>query len=102
MNARTKWLALGGLLIIGFYAADTLYRSWIEKPTQELTVQLNGLTDTIRKTSDQQLLAQKAGKRLEAYAARALPYSPQLARSGYQEWWSNMDCNPLQSMRLNR
>ena len=86
MNARTKWLALGGLLIIGFYAADTLYRSWIEKPTQELTVQLNGLTDTIRKTSDQQLLAQKAGKRLEAYAARALPYSPQLARSGYQEW----------------
>ena len=86
MNPRTKWLALGGLLIIGFYAGDTLYRSWIEKPTQTLTAELNALTDTMRDTSDQQLLAQKAGKRLEAYAARALPYSPQLARSSYQEW----------------
>ncbi|MEO8268447.1 MAG: hypothetical protein ABI557_01930, partial [Aureliella sp.] len=86
MNPRTKWLALGGLLVIGFYAADALYRSWIEKPTQQLTAELNKLTDNLRETNDQQLLAQKAGKRLESYAARSLPYSPQLARSRYQEW----------------
>ncbi len=86
MNNRTKWLAAGGLLVILFYAGDTLYRSWIEKPTQELTAERDALSDTLRETQDEQMLAQKADKRLAGYAARALPYSPQLARSGYQEW----------------
>lgn len=86
MNTRTKWLAIGGLLVILFYAGDTLYRSWIEKPTQQLTAERDALSDTLRETQDQQMLAQKASKRLDDYAARALPYSPQLARSAYQEW----------------
>lgn len=86
MNNRTKWLAAGGLLVVLFYAGDTIYRSWIEKPTQQLTADRDALTNSLRETHDQQMLAQKTSKRLDAYAARALPYSPQLARSGYQEW----------------
>lgn len=86
MNTRTKWLAIGGLLVILFYAGDTLYRSWIETPTQQLTADLDALSGTLRETQDQQMLAQKASKRLDDYAARALPYSPQMARSAYQEW----------------
>ncbi len=86
MNTRTKWLALGGLVVIGFYAIDTLYRSWIEEPTQQLTAQRTALDDNLRDTRDEQQLAQKTGKRLDGYAARALPYTPQLARSAYQEW----------------
>ncbi|MCC7336627.1 MAG: hypothetical protein IT422_16165 [Pirellulaceae bacterium] len=98
MNPRTKWLAIGGLLVIGFYAADTLYRSWIETPTQQLNAELNALTKSMRETNDQQMLAQKAGKRLESYAARALPYSAQLARSGYQKWLlAAVERNGLQS-----
>lgn len=86
MNNRTKWLAVGGLLVMLFYAGDTLYRSWIETPIQQLTAERDALSDTLRETQDEQMLAQKANKRLDDYAARALPYSPQLARSGYQEW----------------
>lgn len=86
MNTRTKWLAIGGILVILFYAGDTLYRSWIEGPTQQLTAELDALSVTLRETQDQQMLAQKASKRLDDYAGRALPYSPQLARSAYQEW----------------
>lgn len=86
MNNRTKWLAVGGLLVVVFYAGDTLYRSWIEGPTQQLTAEGDALSESLRDTQDEQMLAQKASKRLDNYAARALPYSPQLARSGYQEW----------------
>lgn len=86
MNNRTKWLAAGGLLVMLFYAGDSLYRGWIETPTQQLTVERDALSDSLRDVHDQQMLAQKASKRLDDYAARALPYSPQLARSGYQEW----------------
>lgn len=102
MNPRTKWLALGGLLVIGFYASDTLYRSWIEEPTQQLNAELNALTDTMRETDDQQMLAQKAGKRLELYAARALPYSAQLARSEYQKWLlAEVEQNGLKSPTID-
>lgn len=86
MNTRTKWLAIGGILVMLFYAGDTLYRSWIETPTQQLTAELDALSGTLRETQDEQMLAQKASKRLDDYAGRALPYSPQLARSAYQEW----------------
>jgi hypothetical protein len=102
MNTRTKWLAVGGLLVIGFYAIDSLYRSWIEEPTQQLTSQRDALSKNIQEINDQQLLAQKAGKRLESYAARALPYTPQLARSSYQEWLLGiLDKHGLQSASVD-
>ena len=102
MNTRTKWLAVAGLLVIGFYASDSLYRSWIEEPTQQLTSQRDALSQDMQEINDQQLLAQKAGKRLEPYAARALPYTPQLARSSYQEWLLGiLDKHGLQSASVD-
>ena len=86
MTQRTKWLLLGCVAVFGLYMADSLYRSWIEQPTTQLTARVEGLSDDLQKTSSDQMVAQKVGKRLEMYGQRALPYDPQLARSVYQEW----------------
>lgn len=86
MNPRTKWLIAGGAIVFGLYAIDSLYRSWIEEPEKQLTARLDDLTSDIQKTKDQQLQAQRAGKRYDDYLARALPGDPQLARSLYQKW----------------
>ena len=86
MNQRTKWLIAGGAIVFGLYGTDSLYRSWIEEPEKQLTVRLDDLTGDIQKTKDQQLQAQKAGKRYDDYLARALPGDPQTARSVYQKW----------------
>ncbi|MFN7874446.1 MAG: hypothetical protein ACK5PB_03965 [Pirellula sp.] len=86
MNPRTKWLIAGGAIVFGLYAIDSLYRSWIEEPEKQLTARLDDLTSDIQKTKDQQLQAQRAGKRYDDYLARALPGDPQSARSLYQKW----------------
>lgn len=86
MNPRTKWLIAGGAIVFGLYAIDSLYRSWIEEPEKQLTARLDDLTTEIQKTKDQQLQAQKAGRRYDDYLARALPGDPQSARSVYQKW----------------
>jgi hypothetical protein len=86
MNPRTKWLIAGGAIVFGLYAVDSLYRSWIEEPEKQLTARLDDLTSEIQKTKDQQVQAQRAGKRYDDYLARALPGDPQSARSVYQKW----------------
>lgn len=86
MNQRTKWLIAGGAIVFGLYGADSLYRSWIEEPEKQLTARLDDLTSDLQKTKDQQLQAQRAGKRYDDYLARALPSDPQTARSVYQKW----------------
>jgi hypothetical protein len=86
MNPRTRWLIAGGAIVFGLYAVDSLYRSWIEEPEKQLTARLDDLTSEIQKTKDQQLQAQRAGKRYDDYLARALPGDPQSARSVYQKW----------------
>jgi hypothetical protein len=86
VNPRTKWLIAGGAIVFGLYAIDSLYRSWIEEPEKQLTARLDDLTSDIQKTKDQQLQAQRAGKRYDDYLARALPGDPQSARSLYQKW----------------
>lgn len=86
MTPRTKWLMIAGLAVFGLYGADSLYRSWIEQPTQQLNLKLDAVTRGISDSKSDQLVAQKLGKRLDGYAARGLPYNAQLARSLYQEW----------------
>ncbi|MFN7290614.1 MAG: hypothetical protein ACK5YR_07215 [Pirellula sp.] len=86
MNQRTKWLIAGGAIVFGLYGADSIYRSWIEEPEKQLTARLDDLSSDLQKTKDQQLQAQRAGKRYEDYLARALPGDPQTARSVYQKW----------------
>jgi len=90
MTRRTKWLMIAGLAMLGLYGGDSLYRSWIEQPNQQLTTKLDAITRGIADSKDDQLVAQKLGKRLDGYAARALPYDAQLARSLYQEWLLNL------------
>lgn len=90
MTPRTKWLMIAGLAVFGLYGADSLYRSWIEQPNQLLGAKLDTLTQSIAESKDDQMVAQKLGKRLDDYAARALPYDASLARSLYQEWLLNL------------
>ncbi len=86
MTPRTKWLMLAGLAVLGLYSADSLYRSWIEQPTQRLSAQLDAVTASITQSKNDQMVALKIGKRLDGYASRALPYDAALARSLYQKW----------------
>lgn len=86
MTPRTKWLLIAGIAVFGLYGADSLYRTWIEQPNQRLTTLFDAVTKSIADSKNDQLLAQKLGKRLDDYALRALPYDTSLARSVYQEW----------------
>jgi hypothetical protein len=90
MTPRTKWLLIAGLAVFGLYGVDSLYRTWIEQPGQQLNARLDAVTRSIAETKSDQLAAQKLGKRLDAYAARALPDNAPLARSLYQEWLLNL------------
>lgn len=90
MTPRTKWFLLAGLVVFGLYGGDSFYRSWIEEPNQQLNTQLDALTASLSDSKNDQRLAQKLGKRLDGYAARALPYNAPLARSLYQEWLLNL------------
>ncbi len=90
MNPRTKWLLVGCVAVFGLYFTDLFYRQMLEQPSQLLTSRLDALTVEVQQAKDDQLMAQKIGKRLQEYGARALPYDPQLARSLYQEWLLNV------------
>lgn len=90
MTPRIKWLLIAGLSVFGLYGLDTLYRSWIERPSQQFTAQMDDLSKKLSALKSEQLVAQKQGKRLESFAARALPDDPQLARSLYQQWLLNL------------
>ena len=102
MTPRIKWLLIGGIAVFGLYSIDSLYRKWIEQPTQQLTSQIQDLTDKINAAKSEQLVAQKQGKRMESLAARALPDDPQLARSLYQQWLLNLvETNDLTSASVD-
>lgn len=86
MTPTMRWLLIAALSIFGLYGADSIYRSTIEEPTKALESQIDSTMDSMAKDKDDQLTAQRLGKRLDAYAARALPADPQLAKSLYQQW----------------
>lgn len=102
MTPRVKWLLIAGLAVFGLYGLDSLYRSWIERPNQQLTAKLDDLNGVLNASKAEQLVAQKQGKRLESFAARALPDDPQLARSLYQQWLLNLvETNELTSASVD-
>ena len=102
MTPRVRWLLIAGLAVFGLYAADSLYRNWIEIPKQQLSAQLDDLSSKLNASKSEQLVAQKQGKRLEALADRALPEDPQLARSLYQQWLLNLiETNELTSASVD-
>lgn len=102
MTPRVRWLLIAGLAVFGLYGLDSLYRSWIERPNQQLTAKLDDLNGVLNASKSEQLVAQKQGKRLESFAARALPDDPQLARSLYQQWLLNLvETNELTSASVD-
>ena len=102
MTPRIKWLLIAGLAVFGLYGLDSLYRIWIERPNQQRTAKLNDLNEMLNASKSEQLVAQKQGKRLESFAARALPDDPQLARSLYQQWLLNLvETNQLTSASVD-
>ena len=86
MTDRTKWLALGALLVFGLYFGDSSYRSWIEQPKEQLEARYDSLLKEIRNAKDTQRIAEKKAKRMDEFAQRGLPFDPILARSKYQQW----------------
>ncbi len=90
MTPRTLWLMIAGLAVFGIYGLDALYRSWIERPTQQLTQELSSLSEKLNASKVEQRIALKQGKQLDNLAERALPDDPQLARSLYQQWLLNL------------
>jgi hypothetical protein len=86
MTPTMKWLLIACGGVFGMYGLDRLYQGWIEQPKQEINSELDRLTKDIQESKQLQFASQKAGKRLEEYAHRALPSDPVLARSLYQEW----------------
>ena len=102
MTPRIKWLLIVGLAVFGLYGLDSLYRIWIERPNQQRTAKLDDLNEMLNASKSEQLVAQKQGKRLESFAARALPDDPQLARSLYQQWLLNLvETNQLTSASVD-
>jgi hypothetical protein len=95
-------LLIAGAAVFGLYGADSLYRSWIEQPHQQISAELDDLTNKLNTTNSEQLTAQKQGKKLDSFAARALPDDPQLARSLYQQWLLNLvETNELTSASVD-
>lgn len=86
MTPTMRWLLIACGGVFGMYGLDRLYQGWIEQPKQEINSELDRLTKDIQESKQLQFASQKAGKRLEEYAHRALPSDPVLARSLYQEW----------------
>lgn len=102
MTPRIKWLLIAGLAVFGLYGLDTLYRRWIETPSQQLTAQMDDLGEKLNASKSEQLVAQKQSKRLESLTARALPDDPQFARSLYQQWLLNLiETNELASASVD-
>lgn len=86
MTSTTKWLLIACAAIFGIYGVDRAYQAWIEQPRVVLETDIDRLTKEIDESKRLQFASQKAGKRLEEYAHRALPSDPTLARSLYQQW----------------
>jgi hypothetical protein len=86
MTPTMKWLLIACGGVFGIYGLDRLYQGWIEEPKQALNSDLDRLSKEIQDSKQLLFASQKAGKRLEEYAHRALPSDPVLARSLYQQW----------------
>jgi hypothetical protein len=85
-----KWLLIAGGSVFGLYGVDQLYRGWIEQPRQEVTANIDKLSNDIQKDNQIRFAAQKAAKRLDEYQHRALPADPAIAKSLYQQWLLEM------------
>ena len=78
MSSRTIWFMFAAMAMFGLYGLDGFYRSWIERPSQQLNSELGDLNDKLSASKEEQRVALKQGKQLEALSARALPDDPQL------------------------
>ncbi len=86
MNRRTAILMIAAAAIGLLYVIDAGYRSWVEEPTQQLEAQLSAAEDELAELNAEQVAGRRLTGQLDDYAARALPYDPNLARSHYREW----------------
>lgn len=86
MTSTTKWLLVACAAVFGIYGLDRMYQGWVDQPTKELESERDRLSTEVEESKRLQFASQKAGKRMEEYASRALPSDPTLARSLYQEW----------------
>jgi hypothetical protein len=79
-------LAAAAVAVFGLYFLDQGYRSWIEEPTNRYETRLAAVSAELQDANREQVAGRRLANRLEEYAARALPYEADLARSRYQEW----------------
>lgn len=86
MNRRTLLLATAAVAVFGLYFVDQGYRTWIEEPKRQYENRLEAIAGKMNDANRDQVSGRRLGKRLDQYAARALPYQADIARSRYQDW----------------
>lgn len=102
MNRRTIVLASAAALIGVLYFLDAGYRSWIEEPMERLENQQSALQKELGDLQAEQVAGRRLANQLDDYAARALPYDPNLARSQYREWLLQLvERHEMQSASVN-
>lgn len=102
MNRRTQLLLIAAGLVFAFYFLDSGYRGWIEEPTDQLQNQLQALRGELDDLQVEQVQGRRLSNRLDLYAARALPWDANLARSRYRQWLLELvAAHQMQSASVN-
>lgn len=86
MNPRTRILLIAMAVIGIVWAADAGYRNFIEGPAEDRVRQISKLDQQINEARDLIIQSAQAPDTLERLERLSLPYDPELARAGYQDW----------------
>ena len=86
MTPRTRILLIAMGAVGLLWLADTGYRTLVEGPVEERERQVVRLDQQINEARDQIIQSAKAPDTLEYLERLSLPYDPELARAGYQDW----------------
>lgn len=86
MNTRTRTLliAMGAMVVL--WLGDSGYRNLIEGPAAERERELDRVDRQINEARDKIIETADAADQLETLERLSLPYDPELARAGYQDW----------------
>lgn len=86
MNTRTRLLMIAMGIVGALWGVDTGYRNLIEGPAGKRDQELDKLDQQLGEARDQIVETADAPDQLLALERLSLPYDPELARAGYQDW----------------
>lgn len=86
MNPRTRILLILAGTMATLWLCDLGYRELIENPAQRRELEITKLQNNIRTAKTKMAEAAPAKDSMAMLEQASLPYDPELARSGYQDW----------------